>query len=273
VATGPIHSSPLAFFGMRQVRLRLICSIFEKETFIIRLSTQTLSLSLTALVLASTGLLARPAEAQVSFVSSSAGLTGDATFDWTTLTTANPVTPISNPSSLSAGSLNFTLSRPNGAELSAETGAAASGFFLSNGGTNDILVGNVDSLDPSPTLRYDFATAIAGFGASVEWGGVELASYTINAYGAGNSLLFTQTVPSPGAQGNPAFLGVLSSSADITAVELFGTGASAPHSLGTDDPIFQFQPSTSVPEPGTVALLSSALLPLAVVAVRRRRKA
>jgi hypothetical protein len=235
-----------------------------------RLSTQTLSLPLAALALASTGLLARPAEAQVSFVSSSAGLTADATFDWTTLTSANPSTPVNNPSNLSAGSLNFTISRPNGAPLSALTGAGASSYFLSNGGTNDILIGDQDALDPSPTLRYDFATAIAGFGASLEWGGFEAASYTISAYGAGNSLLFTQTVPSPGSAGEPAFLGVLSSSADITAVELFGTGQSAPHSVGTDDPIFQFQ--ASVPEPGTTALMASGLLPLAVLAVRRRRK-
>lgn len=189
-----------------------------------------------------------PAIAVPVFASAPAQLQADETFDWTSI-----AGPVADPSNLAAGSLNFTLSAGGGTLRSDTT----SSFFLSNGGTDEILI---RSIAANALFRFDFVTAIAGFGAAVEWGGFEQASYTIDVFGTGNTLLFTHTIPSPGNQGNPAFLGVVHDSASIVAVELRGTGPTSPHSFAMNDPIFQLRPfGTAVPEPGSLVLLGVAL--------------
>ena len=196
----------------------------------------------------------RASAGPVVFVSSPAGLQADATFAWSSIPGA-----VGNPSSHSAGSVNFTIS------AGASTLQAASGgtFFLNNGNTHVILI---RSISANALFRLDFSTPLAGFGTSVEWGGVEQAAYTITAFGAGNVQLFTTTILS-GPQGNPAFLGVQSNLPEILAIELTATGPTPPHSFAMDDLIFQQQP---VPEPTTLLLLGSGLAALGSRRVRRR---
>jgi PEP-CTERM motif-containing protein len=191
-------------------------------------------------------LLAVPnAQATVVFVDSPAALQADATFDWTSLAA---VSPVPNPSTLSAGGLAFTLWAPGVAALNITK--SGNSFSLSQGGTNDILFREI-ALDAR--FRFDLATPVTGFGVSVEWGGFELASYTIQLLDPTNAIVFSHTVPSPGSQGDPAFLGVLSDAAVISTIQLEGTGPTAPHSFAMNDPIFQLEP-VGVPEPGTLVL-------------------
>ncbi len=218
--------------------------------------TKTLRILL-LLVLPLAAAVPRAASAVVIFASVPGELQADETFDWSTVAGS-----VADPSNLTAGSVGFTLSA-GGATLVAGSG---SGFFLTNGNTHDILV---RSLQPDALFRLDFSSGLFGFGAFVEWGGFELASYTISAFGLGNSLLFSNTIPSPGTAGEPAFLGVLSDTASIFAIELTATGATAPHSFAMDDPIFQVQ-AAAVPEPASFVLLGTAL---AGLALRRRRRA
>jgi hypothetical protein len=218
----------------------------------------TLMLAALTLLLGATG----RASAGIMFVSSPGGLNADATFHWGTF--AND-TSLADPSNLTAGPLNFTLS--SGAAI---TASSDGGFNLVNGNTTIVLQREIAA---DAHFRFDFATPVTGFGASEEWGGYEVANYTITAFGAGNVQLFSHTVQSD-SNGDPLFLGVLSDSANITAVTLSADGPSAPHSLAMNDPIFQLSPTTTAtPEPASIALLGMGAVGMVGFARRGRRQA
>ena len=196
------------------------------------------------------------AKAGSVFVSSPGGLGAHGSYDWDTLGLGS----LSSGAHLTtAGGIGFTVSEPQDV-LSVGN---ASSYYISQGGTDDFLLGNLHDPQAGP-ISLTFDSPVRGVGAYMEWGGYEIGSYTITAFDVANAVLLTQTVQS-GPNGYPAFLGVLDSSADIKMIEFDYAGETGPHSIGLGDPSF----ATGTPEPGTIFLLGTLLAAFAP-ALRRR---
>ena len=191
-------------------------------------------------------------------VSSVSALGPNDSFDWDT----SGLGALPNGTSLTtAKGLLFAASN---AQNNLSVSNAAS-FFSSNGGTDDFLFAPIQA---PQAILISLGAPVSGFGAAPEWGGFEVATYTMSVYGAGNVLLGTFTANS-GSQGNPAFIGVTDTLSEITSVQFSYDGPTAPHSAALGDLSLI---DSAVPEPGSLILVAPAVLMGLFVRSRARRK-
>ena len=134
------------------------------------------------------------------------------------------------------------------------TPAALYGYNTTAGGSNFVsLFGG--------SLTFSFATPIDAFGAYLT--GVQLGGETITfSDGSSESI----PIPNPGSNGGVDFLGFTDFGKSISSVEINVSN----DIVGVDDVRFQTA-STSTPEPGSVALLATIFVAIAVC-LRIRRK-
>jgi hypothetical protein len=115
------------------------------------------------------------------------------------------------------------------------------------------------------SLTFSFATPIDAFGAYLS--GVQLAGETITfSDGSSESI----GIPNPGIGGGVDFLGFTDFGKSISSVEINVQTSSGGDIVGVDDVRYQTA-STSTPEPGSVALLATIFVAIAVC-LRMRRK-
>ena len=188
-------------------------------------------------------------------VSSVSALGPNDSFDWDT----RGLGPLPNGTNLTTanGLLFATSNAQNNLSVS-----NLPSFFSSNGGTDDFLFAPIQA---PQAILITLGAPVSGFGAAPEWGGFEVATYTMSVFGAGNVLLGTFTATS-GSQGNPAFIGVTDTESEITAVQFSYNGPTPPHSAALGD--LSLIDST-VPEPGSLILVG----PVALLGLFIRRRA
>ncbi len=195
------------------------------------------------------------ADAAVIFAGSPGAMNANGTYDWDTV----GLGPLPSPTHLvSPGGVGFTISEPNDV-LSISN---LPSFFSSNGGTDDFVLGAIHSPQAGP-IRIELDTPAYGIGAAMEWGGYEVAQYTITAFDSANNVLLTNTINS-GNQGDPGFVGVFSDAGDIKAVTFTYNGPTGPHSIALGNVSF------AAPEPATFLLAGLGLV--AGLFARRRAR-
>jgi hypothetical protein len=197
-----------------------------------------------------------PANAAAIFVGAPGALGANDSYDWN-LQALGPFA--SGTHLVSPGGVGFTVSEPQ--DLLSISNLST--FITSQGGTKNFLLGSLHDPQAGP-IRLEFDTPVFGVGASMEWGGFEVAQYTITLYDASNAVLLTQTIDS-GSQGDPGFVGALDDVSEIKAVTFTYDGPTAPHSIALSDVSFV---TSSVPEPATFLLAGLGLI--AGVMLRRR---
>jgi hypothetical protein len=132
---------------------------------------------------------------------------------------------------------------------------------------NDFLLSNADTGDP---ITFTFNTPVQGVGTFVQGDIFGAFSVTLTAYsGATNLGSFSVNGTNTGAEdGSAPFLGVLSDTANITNIVLTELDVS-PNNLAIDT-LYLTAPSTSTPEPGTLA--TTAFLAAAILLYRMLRR-
>ena len=220
-----------------------------------------LSRGLAALAISAVIAGAGAARADIIFHTDEIAFGADDTFTWNAMALGG----VPNGAALAAaGGTPFTVAN-GGGNLAVSDNP---NFFISNGGVDQFLV---SPLQPNQVILIDLAPGVFGFGTTAEWGGFEVGSYKLSAFGAGNVLLGSTTIPS-GASGDPRFLGVLDTTgANIVAVTVAFDGPTAPHSAALGDFLFRITaPDAPIPEPGTWALMIAGFA-LTGAALRTRR--
>jgi hypothetical protein len=202
-----------------------------------------------------------PTRADVlNFVSTPAQLAANDSFDWDT----RGLGALPNGTNLSTvNGVGFTVSNSQN-NLSVSNIAD---FVSSNGGTDDFLLAPIQL---AQSIIITFNTPISGFGAAPEWGGFEVATYTISVFGPGNVLLGSTSTNSD-SQGDPAFMGVLDSVAGIVSIQFANNGPTAPHSAALGD-LSVLDPAAATPLPAALPLFASGLGALGLLGWRRKRK-
>jgi len=191
----------------------------------------------------------------LTFVGSVGALGSNDSFDWDTAAPGLPpmssVPYVEGTALTTMNGVQFTASNPTDT-LSFSNNPA---FTSSSGGTDVFLLSDIQ--DPQ-WIRIDLSSPVMGFGAAPEWGGGEVATYTMDVYGAGNTLLGSTNVNSD-SSGDPVFMGVNDTAPEITAVMFTLTGPTAPHSAALGD-LYLVDGPASIPEPATLLLVGPALL-------------
>ncbi len=216
------------------------------------------------------GLLAMPSTASASFIQYSSRPTFDSLgsfipVDWGVFGPTG--TGISTPDFRTVGGLTIGVSSSQGALARVDEG---------NGFTGDFAVGDhllTDAGSKSDSFIVSFGTPVRGFGTQID------AHYILGAYSgfvdyfsSTNALLFTADysgVATTAEDNSAPFVGVVSSSADISYAEFFinqpspllPAGAVAINRLDVLSP-------SAVPEPVSLALMLTGLVAIGVL--RRR---
>lgn len=200
----------------------------------------------------------------ISSVTSRPGLGANDLVQWG-LAAADGSFPASPYAVVSAGGVN----------LSATAGALAiwvqngSGGFVGAFSPGEILLDT--SLEPGP-LTIDFATAVRGVGFNISSLNFGAFTGTMQFFGAGNVLFGSVSVngtSSSANDGSAPFLGGTSSARDIVRVVISTTGAGPELTINQMSLLTTDAPGGDIPEPSTIALLSTALVGCAWM--RRRR--
>jgi hypothetical protein len=126
-------------------------------------------------------------------------------------------------------------------------------------------------------ISLTFSTPVFGAGAWIDADTNGTYTATIAAYNAGG-LIFTSSGQTSDSSGDPLFLGVLDSTAEITQIVLTLTSCPGCGQPGNDtgdfamDTLLMTDQTSSVPEPSSVLLLGSGLVGMAWTLRRRSRK-
>jgi hypothetical protein len=212
-----------------------------------------------------TAAFASSASAQLSFVSTRAGLSNDGQVDWGTR--GAQYTAVDNTSTVGTGIAGVTavVSKTSaGAFERRNQGSGWGGNFT----TGDALLWTNGTSGP---LVLTFNQAIAGFGLQLQSDSYGAFVGSVTAYDLGGLLLGSFQVDgnSTGASdGSAVFLGVSSVAGDIGRVQfdVVGGGDFAVN-RGT---VGASTAAAVVPEPSTYAMLGAGLLSLGAAARRRR---
>lgn len=154
----------------------------------------------------------------------------------------------------------ITWSSASGSSVYGYTGSYG---FAGNGSWNNLPMIGTNSA--SATMRIDFASAVSGVGAFMNYAPGQGNPAVIAVYGAGNALLESYSLNFSTGGGNNAgeFHGFLEGSSNIAYMTLTGSYIGAAN--------LQVVQAAPVPEPETYALMLGGLGALGFVA--RRRKA
>ena len=199
--------------------------------------------------------------ATADLVTTESGLVPTDTYHWADHGTSS----VPNGTTLTTQhGVNFSASNPTNDLAVVDPSTTA--FGTPGDATTDILVASQDS---PQTMSFSFSSPLAAVGAYVQWGGTEPATYTLSAYGAGNTLLETESVKSD-INGDWAFVGLTEPVADIDAITFTLTGETPPHSAALGD-LFLRQTPAPVPEPALGGVVFALLLGLGVRSAFFRR--
>jgi len=204
------------------------------------------------------------------------------TFLLATLTASSfaSVVSVINPVDLNASdSVDWAQLGPDFTTVSSPVGAISAGgnVVSAQNGTNDFYVvqqGNTwnGNFNPTDTVLYNqaagnvtimFLNPVAGVGARFQ--SVDFGAFTIfiTAFDSGNSFLgsvSTTGTSNANADGSAAFLGVLSSNADIASVVVNVTLGAVDNAFALGSLSIAEQPVPGVPEPSTMFLAIGGML-------------
>lgn len=227
-----------------------------------------------ALGLAVAALLAggRPAAAQTQ-VSSRAALGGNDTLDWGV---AGPsFANLGNPFSVTSnGGIGVTVSKSSGTfrRMTQDASQNTTGSWLGNFAAGDSVLWTDTTLTGGPgPVDITFGAAVGGAGLQVMANIDGAFDGTIDAFDAANNPIFHGTFAGFGSnlQDNSAvFVGVKNNIANIKRLRInAGTGDFAVNKLSL------VQDSAAVvPEPASLALALPGVLPIGLMALRRRKR-
>ncbi len=190
---------------------------------------------------------------------------GVTTFDWSLLEASG--INITDGTTLSVGGIDVSVSNPSGTLQRQDQGNVWGGDFLPG---TPLLWTN---FSPGP-LEINFSTPVSGFGVNIQSGLNGLFTATVRVFDALDNLLgqFSITDTSDGtAAGTAPFLGVLSTSNDITKALYFISDPPTGCNFNGDFAIGPLQCQTStVPLPSSLILMGTGILWL-YGEIRRRK--
>jgi hypothetical protein len=197
------------------------------------------------------------ANAGTTFAGSPVALGSNDQIDWSQL--GATFTTLNSPASvLSNLGISATISDGGTLERRDEGNGWSGGY--PNG---DALIWNQDN---GNDLVIDFATPVGGAGAQISTDYFGSFTWTISAFDSSNNLLGTYTGTGENADDLP-FIGILSSSADISSIDLQAFNASFTNM--SIDTLYLNDNGGSVPDAGVTSLMLGISV-AALIALRRR---
>ena len=240
--------------------------------------------------LAITLLASTTVQAQVTQLTSSSQLTatntagftspiGAVASPYTISTPGSPVTLTFSNNSTAANNNNFIRTNQQG------TGAGQNDNFAGDFAPGTHLLRNaVTGSGIANALTITFSSGVNAIGFNFEPTGnfaASAANFTFNVFQGATLTSFG--IPSvsnnDNEDGSAPFFGVRATNGtnSITSIQIFGISSSGNTTANADDFVVSpmgvvIAPTATTPEPGALALLTGAMLPLGLLAARRRRR-